>query len=142
MLTKIHRQNESGLIKLLNAVRLGEISSDGLKVLKELEAEPKYPNDGIIAVQLAATNEEVNKINGTELEKLPYQLRSYQAIDWETSPNRLSEILRNCLAPQQLQLKLKSQVMLIKNLSFRLVNGSQGVVVGFQEQECKIKHYD
>ena len=32
--------------------------------------------------------------------------------------------------------------MLIKNLSFRLVNGSQGVVVGFQEQECKIKHYD
>jgi ATP-dependent DNA helicase PIF1 len=142
LLTKIHRQNESELIKLLGAVRLGEISSDGLKVLKELEAEPKYPNDGITAVQLAATNEEVNKINGTELEKLPYQLRLYQAIDWETSPNRLSEILRNCLAPQQLQLKLKSQVMLIKNLSFRLVNGSQGVVIGFQEQECKIKHYD
>jgi len=32
--------------------------------------------------------------------------------------------------------------MLIKNLSPRLVNGSQGTIVGFQEQECKINHYD
>ncbi|CAI2165531.1 2670_t:CDS:10 [Funneliformis geosporum] len=109
--------SENKLIKLLNEIRFGEISPEGLEVMKELEEEPKYPNDGIKAIQLSATNEEV-------------------------SPNRLSEILRGCLAPSKLQLKLKSQVMLIKNLSPQLVNGSQGIVVGFQEQECKINHYD
>nr|CAG8442452.1 7933_t:CDS:2 [Entrophospora candida] len=81
LLTEIHRQNESKLIKLLNEVRFGKISSSGLEVMKELEEEPNYPDDSIKAVQLSATNEEVNRINSTELDKLPYQLRSYQAID-------------------------------------------------------------
>jgi hypothetical protein len=33
--------------------------------------------------------------------------------------------------------------MLIKNLSPKLANGSQGIIVGFQEQkECKVNYYD
>ena len=50
-------------------------------MLKELEKEPEYPKDGVKAIQLYATNEEVSKINSAELEKLPYQLHSYQALD-------------------------------------------------------------
>ena len=143
LLTKIHRQSENRLISLLNEIRFGEISPAGLAMLKELEQEPKYPADGIQAIQLYATNEEVSKINSAELARLPYRLRCYQAIDWESPVKRLSELLRNCLAPSELQLKLNAQVMLIKNLTPQLVNGSQGVIVDFQERkDCKINYYD
>jgi ATP-dependent DNA helicase PIF1 len=129
------------LIELLNEIRFGEISPTGLAMLQELEKEPKYPADGIKAIKLYATNEEVSKINSVELAKLPYRLRCYQAIDWEVSVKRLPELLRNCLAPDELQLKLGAQVMLIKNLSSQLVNGSQGVIVDFRESECKVDYY-
>nr|CAG8571278.1 5364_t:CDS:10 [Entrophospora candida] len=52
------RDQKSKLIKLLNEVRFGKISPSGLEVMKELEAEPDYPDDGIKAIQLSATNEE------------------------------------------------------------------------------------
>src|SRR5437868_6685818 len=42
ILTKIHRQSENKLIKLLNEIRFGEISPAGLEMLKELEKEPEY----------------------------------------------------------------------------------------------------
>src|SRR6185437_66643 len=112
-------------------------------MLEELEQEPKNPADGIKAIQLYATNEEVSKVNSAELAKLPYRLRCYQAIDWESPVKRLPELLRNCLAPDELQLKLGAQVMLIKNLTPQLVNGSQGVIVDFQERkDCKVNYYD
>jgi ATP-dependent DNA helicase PIF1 len=81
LLTKIHRQTENKLIELLNEVRFGEISPTGLTMLEDLEQEPKFPVDGIEATQLYATNEEVNKINQTELAKLPYPSHFYLAID-------------------------------------------------------------
>ena len=143
LLTKIHRQTENKLIELLNEVRFGEISPAGLTMLETLEQEPKFPNDGIEATQLYATNEEVNKINQAELAKLPYQPYFYSAIDWVVPTKQLPELLRGCLALSELQLKLNAQVMLIKNLTPQLVNGSQGIVVGFQEQkECKVNYYD
>jgi hypothetical protein len=45
------------------------------------------------------------------------------------------------LASTELQLKTGAQVMLIKNLSPTFVNGSQGIVVGFREQECEVNDY-
>jgi len=134
-LTKIYRQKESELIDLLNEIRFGEISAKSWEVLKSLEREPVFPNDGIKATQLFATNAEVNKINSTELKKLNHSSQTYRAIDWEDKKysGRLETLTKNCLATGNLELKIGSQVMLIKNLSEKLINGSQGVIIRFQQ---------
>jgi ATP-dependent DNA helicase PIF1 len=141
LLATIHRQKEDKLVNFLNQIRLGETSSLDLKVVKELEKPLSLPNDGIKATQLYATNEEANKVNQEELEKLPYQFYLFQALDWEDSYKRLPELLRNCRASRELTLKKGAQVMLIKNLTPQLVNGSQGVVIGFERKEVKINDY-
>jgi hypothetical protein len=54
------------------------------------------------------------------------------AKDEEFEPNQLLELTSKLLAPQKLELKVGAQVMLIFNWhEEKLVNGSQGVVVGF-----------
>jgi ATP-dependent exoDNAse (exonuclease V) alpha subunit len=44
----------------------------------------------------------------------------------------LEELLENCSAPKELHLKINAEVLLIRNLSSTLVNGSRGKVIGFE----------
>jgi ATP-dependent DNA helicase PIF1 len=43
----------------------------------------------------------------------------------------LQQLIKNCLAAEHLELKKGAQVMLIKNISEKLVNGCQGIIIGF-----------
>lgn len=43
-------------------------------------------------------------------------------------------LLKNCMAPERLVLKVGAQVMLLKNLTPTLVNGSIGVIDGFYKK--------
>jgi DNA replication protein DnaC len=139
-LAKVHRQEEGKLIEILNKLRLGEISDEDSEFLRQLSRAPDYPDDGIKPTLLYATNEETKKINDSEIEKIPSSPFFYQAIDWENSSGRL-KAFENSLIPSNLCLKFGAQVMLIKNLSENLVNGSQGVVIGFQKKNCEISQY-
>lgn len=137
-LNKIYRQSEPKLIKLLNEIRFGEISDQSWEVLKDLENEPNFPNDGIKPTKLVATNNEKDEINAIELEKIKTKSYFFKAIDWEDKNyrGRLEILVKDCLAPEILELKRGCQVMLIKNLTKeelvgKLVNGSQGIVVDF-----------
>lgn len=75
----------------------------------------------------------MEKANNEKLEKLPGSLHVFQASDFAT-PSYENE-LKNFMAPKVLTLKTGSQVMLIKNISSTLVNGSVGKVIGFQNIE-------
>ncbi|MEG7979181.1 MAG: hypothetical protein NY202_04755 [Mollicutes bacterium UO1] len=87
--------------------------------------------------QLYSTNEEVNQINAQELAKLSTLSITYFARDKEQRTNTLS-ILTKDLAPEKLELKIGTQVMLtINQFEKNLVNGSQGIIIGFKEEKGK-----
>lgn len=133
-LTKIYRQEEAELIDLLNELRFGEVSDKSREILKRLEEKPNWPDDGIKPTQLMATNREIEVINNQELDKINSPPQIYQAKDFEhkKNSNYLTTLKKSCLARDVLKIKIGSQVMLIKNLSEKLVNGRQGIVVGFR----------
>lgn len=62
---------------------------------------------------------------------------SGEAITYKSTDSGNIYLLKHCLAPAEITLKVHAQVMLTKNLTPTLVNGSRGVVVGFEEDSEK-----
>jgi len=69
---------------------------------------------------------------------LPGIVEKYDAVDSGMQQDlKLRErMLNGSMAPQKLELKVNSQVMLIKNIDDSLVNGSLGRVVGFMDEKA------
>lgn len=72
---------------------------------------------------------QVDAANNDRLQHLKGPIHRYTASDWGDASK-----LNGCMAPTELELKLDAQVMLIKNLTPNLVNGSTGIVVGFTNE--------
>lgn len=68
---------------------------------------------------------------------------TYTALDGpgEATPQR-DKLLENFMAPKSIELKIDSQVMLIKNLDETLVNGSMGKVIGFSHKHVYMEGTD
>ena len=87
-----------------------------------------------------ATGKEADNINSQELDNLPGSFYVFRSKDQEKEPGKLKELIRDCSAPAELKLKVGAQVMLVANyLEKRLVNGSQGVITGFEKNLPKVK---
>eukprot|EP01135_Chromosphaera_perkinsii_P012391 Nk52_evm2s2657 gene=Nk52_evmTU2s2657 len=71
----------------------------------------------------------LRSINAQHLRKLPGELCVYKAKDTVFSIDTLSQLP----VEYTVELKVGAQVILLKNISSRLVNGSRGTVVGFSE---------
>ncbi|CAO3570385.1 unnamed protein product [Mortierella alpina] len=129
-LTEVFRQRDQRFIDMLTEMRHGKLSDETCRIFKELERTPQYPDDGIQATELFALRKEVEMANHRHLADLAGPVYVYQPRDhgpWKEVMDRV------CIAPTRLQLKENAQVMLIKNLTPTLVNGSMGVVVGFHK---------
>jgi len=70
------------------------------------------------------------------MQQINGQSRVFEALDTGTvaDTNIRDKLLSNCMAPQRIELKVNSQVMLIKNQDDTLVNGSLGRIVGFMSE--------
>ena len=79
--------------------------------------------------------EDVERSNESRMKGLTGIPQTYYANDGGTitDPDLRAKLLSNMMAPALLQLKISSQVMLIKNTDETLVNGSMGQVIGFFE---------
>ncbi|MGV8969630.1 MAG: ATP-dependent DNA helicase [Microbacteriaceae bacterium] len=123
-LTTIHRQHEEEFKYMLNAVRHGNVTAEIAARLNETGARPA-PTDG--AITLATTNATVNRINATQLAKLPGRVLTAKA---EVSGEFGG---RAYPADESLELKVGAQVMFLRNDTGgeggqRWVNGSVGTV--------------
>ncbi|MDR2527116.1 MAG: AAA family ATPase [Rickettsiales bacterium] len=128
------RQKEEKLITLLNNVRFGRLTGDDIKMLdscKNKIDDNILPMDPII---LGTHNYQIEKINSEKLIKLKTETKTYTA-KFSGDEKKIDFLKRNCIAKEELIIKINSQVMMLKNTYSEdgIMNGSIGNVVAFGE---------
>jgi ATP-dependent DNA helicase PIF1 len=145
-LTKVIRQQgDDHFVNLLNELRVGKISKECSDTFQRCHVKNKpFPSDGIIPTKLFCTNKNVDSENQERLDKLVTEAVLFPSMDELEVPmlggnqpsdrdvQKLLEIA-DAKVPSRLTLKVGAQVVLLRNLRPDLVNGSRGVVVGFQD---------
>ncbi|XBW38834.1 hypothetical protein QEN19_004426 [Hanseniaspora menglaensis] len=145
-LTKIYRQaSDPTFIKMLNEVRVGEISNETDLEFKKLclrnfqESKEnlidgsEYRLNSVEGSNVFPTRNETNKYNRKRLNTINATPVIYDAYKTGTlkGTREYEMINESIIVPDELTLKKGSQVMLVKNQSSSLVNGSLGYVVDF-----------
>jgi len=130
-LSEQHRQDDETFLEILTAIRAGDVRRRHAEALLARIDTP-VPGDQEIT-ELHTTNIDVDGINSAALRQLPGDEYSYTMITTGAA-NYVDQLKRSCLALEELVLKEGSLVMCIKNAQDRkYVNGSLGVVTGFEE---------
>jgi ATP-dependent DNA helicase PIF1 len=123
-----HRQDDSNLLSILNAIRSNSVDETHFEELSE-RIKPAPPDQDII--KLYTHNAHVDDINKAELNKLKAQAKTYLM----TSRGRASaaeSLASRCLAPERLVLKIGSEVMFVaNNPAKQFYNGTLGKVAKF-----------
>mmetsp|Transcript_17077 Transcript_17077/g.40751 ORF Transcript_17077/g.40751 Transcript_17077/m.40751 type:complete len:541 (-) Transcript_17077:190-1812(-) len=164
LLSKVFRQKDPEFVSILNDIRRGSGSSAIPALLSKCQRPIREAN-GVKATQLFSRNVDVDKVNSSELAALNANEVYFHANDSvevlaseESDPARhdsmraqlqRNEFFRDCLAPQELCLKVGAQVMLLKNLELdgatgrgMLVNGSRGVVASMVPKSKYLKELE
>jgi ATP-dependent DNA helicase PIF1 len=144
-LKHVFRQSNRNFVNILRDIRVGSVTPDTVRYLRENCERPLPPNKfGVQPTILHSKNVNVGKENLVDLEKLSGHTVIYEAFDeverekgvgkWVEKKLFDSSFFKSCTAEKHLQLKIGAQVMLIKNLGHNsmLTNGSRGTVVGFR----------
>lgn len=125
-----HRQDDSNLLSILNAIRSNNVDEMHFEELSE-RMKPAPSDDDII--KLYAHNAHVDDINKTELDKLKTETKTYQMTS-RGRQNAVESLINRCLAPEQLVLKIGSEVMFVaNNPAKQFYNGTLGKVVKFND---------
>ncbi len=129
-LTEQHRQNDDVFLEILNALRAGDIRRHHAETLLTRQ---QAVLEGEIT-ELHTTNVDVDGINQKHLAQLEGDSRVYK-METTGKEGYVQTLMRSCLAVEDLTLKIGAFVMCIKNNpEKKYVNGSLGIVVGFEEE--------
>ena len=151
-LTEILRQKDPLFQAILNEARVGELSPESYESL-EARKTMSWKRQEIKPTLLFTKNEDVNSINAHQLDKLSGELHTYMAKTTMVPKGMQPSVLQMLVdkidrdAPYEVELELKErcQVMLLQQQFEEksydgkttrvaipgLVNGSRGVVLGF-----------
>ena len=131
ILTEIFRQSDKKLINLLNNIRFGKITNEDKKIL-ESRIKIIDDNSAIRPTILTTHNTKVEMVNNNFLKKISAPIKQFTA-EYSGDVFKIEFLKKNCLAYQQLTLKVGAQVMMIKNTLQKegIVNGSLGIVRDF-----------
>lgn len=134
LLNTVHRQKNLEFVHLLQRVRMGELSDED-DVLLQSRLKAPLTDNGILPTVVYTHKANVEVENSRNLEALLTPIHKFEATDSGKDDYAKQKMAETCMAPTTLLLKEGAQVMLLQNLSPpTLVNGSRGVVVGFDEE--------
>ncbi len=127
-LSEQHRQEDAAFLEVLAAIRCGGVTEAHRTLLATREgAQPPLG-----ATRLFSHNVDVDRVNDDELGRLPGTPRVYVA-KRKGAPMLADQIIKGCLSPETLRLKLGARVMFTKNdPERRFVNGTLGAVTAFE----------
>lgn len=146
---EIIRQNDPVYQKCLNEIRMGKCSIESIETLTtRIDAE--FENKEVIPTMLYSKKIDVEKINGENFNKLidaGSEKKSYKATyktEGKMTKSAIQQYIdkmeRSCPAESVLELCIDAQVMIIANNSeMGVVNGSRGVIVGFEGDDPLVK---
>lgn len=132
-LTEQHRQEDSVFLNILSAIRRNEFDETHYESISErMIVASELPDD---MTRLYSHNTNVDTLNATELKRLSGKTHAYTMA--LRGPEALtSALVRGCLSPERLELKIGATVMFTKNNSGAgYVNGTLGTVIGFTEEK-------
>ena len=116
---------------ILNGIRAGVLNRSQLTKL--LDKQNTTLDATLAVTKLLTTNVDTDSINQQHLATLNTKAATYEML-LTGSKKYKEQLLKSCLAMPTLTLKINAQVMCIKNSpDKKYVNGSLGVVVGFED---------
>jgi len=128
-LSEQHRQEDDAFLSVLSAIRSGEVEEMHYEYLSERRLAPEEAPAG--APKLFSHNADVDRINTTELGKIPGKSHTFRMTS-SGKDTLVDGLKRGCLSPEILELKEGAEVMFTKNSpQGKFVNGTLGFVDSF-----------
>lgn len=127
------RQEDNVLIDILDDIRAGDISEETYRSLQSCHL--KELNTNYKPTRLYTHNIDVDRINYSELEKIKSPAREYTHTS-KGSKKHIDKIFNTAMVMEEVTLKKDAIVIFIKNSpEQRYVNGTTGVVIGFDKSD-------
>ena len=136
-LTEQHRQIDDPLLNILAAIRSSEVEQEHFedlssRFIENIDKRDLITNDSK-KTMLYTHNASVDELNNKELKKLSGKSYTYKMTS-KGKEKYVDQLVRGCLSPEVLDLKIGTRVMCTKNNPARnFVNGTLGEVIGFGE---------
>lgn len=159
----IFRQSDQSFSQLLNRIRFGVPTRRDIGILQSRVHAKLDCSDGIFPARLYSRKSKVEEFNEKMLAQISVPSHAYTVVtgigddifspkvrkqrrrrahgkkkrlSTERKEQLLAKMIKDIPVPEKLFLKVGAQVMLVCNLcvSAGLVNGSQGVIIGFDEE--------
>lgn len=128
ILKKVFRQSDEKFIDILNDIRYAKLNKNTLSFLTT-RINCKCM-DEIQPTILVSHNDQADKINNLEFEKISGPKYVFKAKYKGTDQLKIDFLKKNCIAYDILELKKGSRVMMLKNtfIDQGIINGSVGIV--------------
>jgi len=139
------RQESVDLQNVLNSIRFGEITPQVSDLIRRCSRPlDKSKFGAIAATHLFPTREKVSNHNLHRFSQLPGEQHTFnRSTEFQYDENAIISaaqqaayinfVEKSCGIDKEVQLKEDSQVVLLVNKTKDLVNGSRGIIVGFEE---------
>jgi len=132
-LSEQHRQQEDGLLDLLEAMRRGELETMHQEILQARIGTK--PPDGQQVTRLYAHNVDIATVNQRHLAANTNEPHEYE-METKGPAAKVEQLGRSVLAPEILELKVGAEVMFVaNNPTAGFFNGTRGKVVDFSDDQ-------